>query len=77
MPCYPLIETTKSGRKRRIGFYCEAEEPVLVRHNGRKYWFTWTGGCGWIHTTKDGDERSTRVPKAVCELVDKLPRGVA
>lgn len=47
---------------------------IAIKHNGRRYLFEWTGGCGWEPVRRDGIGRTAPLPKAVWDLVDQLPR---
>ncbi len=77
MPCLPIIETSRSGKKRRVGFLCVGSEPVAVEYRRRTYLLEWTAASGYCPVNRDGTGRESPPPKAVWDLVDKLPRGDA
>ncbi len=73
MPCVPLIETSRDGKRRhRVGFLCVGNDPVAVKHRGRTYLFEWTAASGWMAVNKNGSERLSRVPNVVWDKVSEL-----
>jgi len=52
------------------GFVCVGNEPEVIEHNGKTYYFEFHKFGGPIPCTKDGDQRLSPVPKAVWEKLD-------
>ncbi len=77
MPCQRITETSRSGKPHCVGFLCIGNGPVAVEYRRRTYLLEWTSASGYCAINRDGSGRLSRVPKAVRDLVDKLPRGNA
>lgn len=60
MPCIPLIEKRRDGRKYRIGFLCTSNV-YHFPHGGSWYWLEWHSYLGPIAVRNDTWEPRIRV----------------